>query len=212
MVTIVTIMNTAAKSKDVSSLIFGKATTRGAILSLLYGHADEAYYLRQIVRTTGFGVGPVQRELRLLTDAGLIRRSDSGHQVYFQANSDSPVFKELKGLITKTVGVTDALRNALKPLADRVKLAFIYGSIARGEEQSRSDIDLLIVADTTLLEVVSALRDTQDKIGREINPTIYSAREFRSRVKDKHYFMQDVLGGEKIFVIGDEDDLKRLAE
>ncbi|ADJ26538.1 DNA polymerase beta domain protein region [Dehalogenimonas lykanthroporepellens BL-DC-9] len=202
---------TAIKGKkDLPVLLFG-ASTRRAILALLFGHTEESYYLRQIARITGYGLGPVQRELRQLADAGLIRRFDSGHQVYFQANPDSPVFKELKGLITKTIGVADTLRSALTALSDSISLAFIYGSVARGQEQSGSDIDLMIVGETTLLEVVKTLRGAQDALGREINPTIYSIEEFRSRVNDRHYFIQDVLAGEKIFIKGNENELKRMA-
>lgn len=202
----------ASAGKDLSSLLFGKTKTRRAILSLLYGHTDESYYLRQIVRTTGFGLGPIQRELKQLTEAGLIRRSESGHQVYYQANSASPVFKELKSLITKTVGVADTLRNALVRLADRINLAFIYGSIARGEERRQSDIDLLVVGRASFSEVVKALRSAQDTLGREINPTVYPAEEFRSIIAEGHYFIRGVLSDEKIFVIGDVHELKRLVE
>ncbi|WP_324664276.1 nucleotidyltransferase domain-containing protein [Dehalococcoides mccartyi] len=204
-------MDTSRGNKDLSSLLFGKTKTRRAILSLLYGHSDDAYYLRQIVRTIGFGLGPVQREIKQLTDVGVIRRSESGHQVYYQANPDSPVFKELKSLITKTVGVTDTLRTTLASLVDRIVLALIYGSIARGEEKRHSDIDLLVVGSASFAEVVKALHDAQEKLGREINPTVYPIEEFRSRIAEEHYFIRDVLSGEKIFVIGDEHELKRLA-
>jgi predicted nucleotidyltransferase len=196
--------------KDISSLLFGKTKTRRAILSLLYGHPDESYYLRQITRIVNFGLGPVQRELKQLTDVGVIRRSESGHQVYYQANPASPVFKELKSLITKTVGVADTIHNALVPMADSISLAFIYGSIARGEENRRSDIDLLIVGDMPFADVVRALRSAQETLGREINPTIYPVEEFRSRIAEEHYFIEEVLNGEKLFVIGDEHELERL--
>lgn len=191
-------------------MLFGKTKTRRAILSLLYGHADESYYLRQIVRMTRFGLGPIQRELKQLTDVGIIRRSESGHQVYYQANLNSPVFKELKSLITKTIGMADTIHNTLVPLADRINFAFIYGSIARGREKPQSDIDLLVVGNVSFSEVVRALRGAQDTLGREINPTVYPAEEFRTRVAEGHYFIKDVLSGEKIFVIGDEHELKRL--
>jgi predicted nucleotidyltransferase len=195
--------------RDLSSLLFGK--TRKAILSLLYGHPEESYYLRQIVRRTGYGLGTVQRELILLTDAGIIRRLDSGHQVYFQANPASPVFNELKSLITKTVGIGDTLRTALAPIKDRISIALVYGSVARGEENQRSDIDLLVVGDIAFADVVKVLRSAQETLGREINPTVYPEEEFRSRVSEGHYFVRDVLNGPKIFVIGDEHELKRLA-
>lgn len=202
-------MNTTAVNKNLSSILFTK--TRRAVLSLLYGHADESFYLRQIVRTTGAGLGPVQRELKQLTDVGIIRRTVQGKQVYFQANPDSPIFKELKSLITKTVGIGDALRTALSPIADRITIALVYGSIARGEENRRSDVDLLVVGDVTFSEVVKALRSAQETLGREINPTVYPVEEFRSRIAENHYFIRDILSDPKIFVIGDEHDLKRLA-
>ena len=208
-VTIVTEMNTNKGNRNLSSILFGKA--RRAILSLLYGHSDESFYLRQIVRATGVGLGPVQRELKQLADVGIIRRSAQGRQVYFQANPDSPIFKELKSLITKTAGVSDTLRAALAPVKDRINIALIYGSVARGEENHRSDVDLLIVGDIAFVDVVRALRSAQETLGREINPTVYPVAEFRSRVAEEHYFIRNVLSGEKIFVIGDEDDLKRLA-
>lgn len=167
--------------------------------------------MRQIVRMTGFGLGPVQRELEQLTDVGVIRRSASGHQVYYQANPASPVFKELQSLITKTVGIGDTLRTALNPLADRIAIALVYGSIARGEEDRRSDIDLLVVGSASFLEVVKALLNAQETLGREINPTVYPVAEFRSKIAERHYFIRDVLSGEKLFVIGDENELERLA-
>jgi len=107
-------MKMVTGNKNLSSILFTK--TRRAVLSLLYGHADESFYLRQIVRMTGAGLGPVQRELKLLTDTSVVRRFVQGHQVYFQANPDSPIFSELKSLITKTAGLAEALRSALTPI------------------------------------------------------------------------------------------------
>jgi predicted nucleotidyltransferase/Fe2+ or Zn2+ uptake regulation protein len=202
-------MKTVTGNKNLSSILFTK--TRRAVLSLLYGHADESFYLRQIVRMTGTGLGPAQRELKQLTDTGIIRRFVQGHQVYFQANPDSPIFNELKSLITKTTGVAEPLRSALAPIADRIGIALVYGSIAKGEENHRSDVDLLLVGDVSFPEVVKTLRSAQEILGREINPTVYPVDEFRSRIAEDHYFIRDILNGPKIFVIGDEDELKRLA-
>jgi predicted nucleotidyltransferase len=176
-------MNTTTGNKNLSSILFGKA--RLAVLSLLYGHSDESFYLRQIVRTTGVGLGPVQRELKQLTDVGIIRRSAQGHQVYFQANLDSPIFKELKSLITKTAGITETLQSALAPIANHINIALVYGSVARGEENHRSDVDLLVVGSVPFSEVVKALRDAQETLGREINPTVYPVDEFRSRITER---------------------------
>jgi len=202
-------MNTSAGNKNLSSALFGKA--RRAVLSLLYGHSNESFYLRQIVRATDVGLGPVQRELKQLTDVGIIRRSVQGRQVYYRANPDSPIFRELKSLIAKTAGIAETLQSALSPLKEHISIAFVYGSVAKGEENHRSDVDLLIVGEVTFSQVVRVLRSAQETLGREINPTVYPVKEFRSRIAEEHYFIRNVLNGEKIFVIGDEDELKRLA-
>lgn len=202
-------MKTGTGNESLSSILFTK--TRRAVLSLLYGHADESFYLRQIVRITGAGLGPVQRELKVLADAGIVHRSVQGHQVYFQANRDSPIFTELKSLIAKTTGLVETLQSALAPIADRIIVALVYGSIAKGEENQRSDVDLLIVGDVAFAEVVKSLRSAQETLGREINPTVYPADEFRSKIAGGHYFIRDILDGPKLFVAGDENELKRLA-
>jgi len=178
---------------------------------LLFGHADEAFYLRQIVRTTGFGLGPIQRELKQLTQGGIIRRSVRGRQVYFQANLDSPIFPELKGLIIKTAGIGDTLRAALAPISGQLELAFIYGSIASGKEGPRSDIDLLVVGDVAFADVVVNLQAAQKLLGREIFPTVYPPDEFKTKMRARHHFLTSVLKGPKIYVIGDENELRRLA-
>jgi DNA-binding transcriptional ArsR family regulator len=116
---------------DPAALLFGG--TRRRVLGWLLGHPDQAYYLRQLVRQTGTAVGAVQRELELLTAAGLVRRTAQGRQVYFQANRESPIFPELRGLFAKTAGLIDRLREGLASLGDRVQIAFVFGSAARGE-------------------------------------------------------------------------------
>ena len=203
-------MITSLDNNGLAATLFGK--TRRAILSLLYGHADESFYLRQIARTTGIGLGPIQRELKQLTDAGIIQRSVQGRQVYYQANSKSPVFTELKSLITKTAGIGDTLRNTLAPLIDRLNIVLIYGSIASGKEKRDSDIDLLIIGKVTFAEVVAELQLAQEQLGREINPTVYPVDEFTAKLAENHHFLRDVLGGPRIFLIGDENELKRMVE
>jgi predicted nucleotidyltransferase len=193
-----------------SDILLGKA--RGAILGLLYSRADEALYLRQIVRASGYGLGPVQRELKLLTDAGIIRRTVQGRQVYFQANADSPIFPELKSLITKTVGIGDVLRNSLAALAKDIRIACIYGSFARGEEGRQSDIDVLVIGDVSFSDVAVSLQSAEKLLGREVNPTVHSSLEFRKRMRAKDHFLTSVIDGRKIFLIGDADGLGRLAQ
>ncbi len=203
-------MSTFPDTDNLSRTLFSK--TRRAVLSLLYSHVDDSFYLRQIVRAAGVGLGAVQRELKQLSDAGIIQRMVRGHQVYYQANSRCPIFGELKTLVVKTVGVGAVLQAALAPLADRITVAFIYGSFASNEERHDSDLDVLIVGKVTFGEIVSSLRDAQETIGREINPTVYPSAEFRSKLAAGHHFLNTVLKGPMLFLIGDERELARLAK
>jgi len=208
--TIALIMSTKLKIDQLSATLFGK--TRQMILAMLYGHVDESFYLRQITRIAGVGMGAVQRELKALVAANIINRKLQGHQVYYQANRDNPVFKELRSLIIKTVGVGDLLRATLAPFADRIDLSFIYGSIAGGNEKKVSDVDIFIVGNVSFAEMVSVLNQAQETLGREINPTVYPRDEFLLKVQTGHHFVNSVLKTEKIFLIGNNDELERLVK
>lgn len=204
-----------AGDREPGTVLFGR--TRRRVLGWLLGHPDEAFYLRQIVRYAGAGQGAVQRELDLLTRAGLIRRTVQGRQVYFQANRESPIFRELQALFLKTAGVADVLREALAPVADRVLAAFVFGSAARGELRADSDIDLLVVGDVPFEGVANALTEAQARLGRDVNPTVYPPEEFRAKIRAEHHFLTTVLGEPRVFVIGGPDELgglgaKRLAD
>ncbi|MEO0108450.1 MAG: nucleotidyltransferase domain-containing protein [candidate division WOR-3 bacterium] len=202
-------MNTDGVEDRLAQTLFG--TTRRAVLGLLYGHADEEFYLRQIVRLTGVGIGPVQREVRALTQSGIILRRVRGHQVFFRANPDCPLFAELRSIVTKTVGVAGALRAALAPLAGQIAVAFIYGSVARGTETRLSDIDVMVIGSVDFADVSDALSPVQERLNREVNVTVYSRREFREKARAGHHFIGAVLKGNKTYVIGDENELNRVA-
>ena len=186
--------------------------SRRSILALLYGHADEQFYLREITRRAGTGIGATQRELRQLTDAGLIQSVLRGHQVYYQANRKNHIFSELKSILAKTSGIRDILREALTSLEGGIKLAFVYGSIARGEEKASSDVDLMVVGDTSFSDVVSSLAKIEKKLGREVNPTVYGPREFSEKLAGKNHFLSAVAKEKKLFVIGDEREFRRLGQ
>ncbi len=203
-------MDKISITNKLSEILFGK--TRQAVLSLLYGHADESFYLRQILRVVGGGMGAVQRQINALVDAGLVTRIHKGKQIYYQANALSPVYGEIKSIIIKTAGIGDILKIALAPLAQEIDCAFIYGSIARGDEKADSDVDVVVVGDITFSDVVAALSPAQDTIGREINPTVYPASEFREKLAKKNHFIKSILAGNKIFLIGDEHEFKKLAD
>jgi predicted nucleotidyltransferase len=191
-----------------SSTLFGR--TRGAVLALLYGHVGESFYLRQLARRTEIALGPVQREIRQLVDAGLVKRETQGKQIRFSANRGSPVFDEIKSLVAKTVGMHDVLAATLSPLRRKIDLAFVYGSVARSSETERSDVDLMIVGTVDFGTVVERLADAQQTLNREINPTVYSVREFVSKVRGN--FLKTVLVEKKLFLIGDENVLRELGQ
>ena len=202
-------MNNRLITSKLSEILFGK--TRQVVLSLLYGHSDESFYLRQIVRVAGGGMGAVQRQLNTLVAAGLVTRANKGKQIYYQANTKSPVFGELKTIIIKTAGIGDILKIALAPIAQEIQCAFIYGSLANGTENVSSDVDVFIIGQATFANVVAALSPVQETLAREINPTVYPTSEFREKLAKKNHFIKSIMAGEKIFLIGDEHELKKLA-
>lgn len=195
---------------SLSATLFGK--TRQALLAQLYSHPDEAFYMRQLIRAVQGGLGAVQRELKELAQAGIIQRQVRGRQVYYQANSQCPIYAELRGIVLKTAGAADVLRNHLQSLAEHIRVAFVYGSVARGEEGRGSDIDLMVIGDASFGDVVTALGPAQNALGREINPTVYTVDEFRKKIAAKHHFVTTVFKGPKLFVLGEERELTRLVK
>jgi len=195
----------------IPAALFGSA--RQAVLGFLFDRPDERFYQRQIVRSLGIGTGAVQRELARLTAAGILTRAVEGRQTYYQVNRSSPVYPELHGLVRKTMGLAGAIRTALEPWAERIRLAFIYGSLARGRETAASDIDLMIVGDDIKLSQISpAILTARSSLQRELNPTTYRTQEFLSKLRDGNAFLTRVLEGPKVFLIGSQDELDRLAE
>jgi predicted nucleotidyltransferase len=193
-----------------SPSLFGK--TRQTLLALLYARADEEHLQESLIQLAGLGRGTVQRELEFLARAGVVRRTLRGRQVYFQANPDCPIYSELRGLVVKTAGVADALRAALALLAGRIRVAFVHGSIATGTERRASDVDVMVIGEVSFAEASEALARAQEAIGREVNPSVYAPADFRAKRAAKHHFLRTVLKGEKIFLIGDEHELGRLAK
>ena len=211
MVTLVTYMITPSQPDGLARLLFG--TVRREVLVLLYGRPDESFYLREIQRAIGAGIGPVQRELRLLTDAGLVTREERGQHVYFSANRMAPIFTELQAIIEKTAGAAEVLRPSLGSLfaAGRVEAAFVYGSVAEGKQTAASDVDVFVLGDATLAEVVPGVRKAESRLGRDVNPSIYSRKELRAKLKAGSPFLRRVLKGPKLMIVGDRNVVERLA-
>jgi predicted nucleotidyltransferase len=197
-----------ALPSDPAAALFRK--TRRRLLGWLFTHTDESFYVRELVRVSGAAVGAVSKELEELAAAGILRRTVRGNQVFYQANAESPIFEELKSIFTKTSGLVDQIRQALLPLADRIAVALVYGSAARGGLRASSDVDLLVVGSVSFGEVVTALAGVQSALGREINPSVYSTREFRSQLRARHHFLTSLMKEPLQFVIGGPDDLERL--
>jgi predicted nucleotidyltransferase len=198
----------ALVADPVASALF--PASRRAVLAVLYGKPDRPFFLREIIEILGMGSGQIQRELTRLSGAGILHRFKEGRHVYFQANPACPVYDELRSLVTKSLGAVVVVRTALEGLGERIAVAFVYGSVARGEERLASDLDLLAVGDVSFGELVEALSPAEAQLRREIHPTLFSADELRSRLAERDHFLDSVMREEKIYVIGDEDELGKL--
>lgn len=190
-------------------LLFG--TYRQRALTQLLLHPDSSYHVRELARLTGTTPGTLHKELARLAEVGLLLREAQGNQVRYRANRECPVFAELAGLFRKTSGAVGVLADALAALRPLPKLALVFGSLARGEENARSDVDLLLIGTCKFGDVVKAVHPAQEILQREINPVIYTAAEFARRVAAKDAFVRDIIRNAKLFVIGTDHDLGKLA-
>ncbi|MBK6333982.1 nucleotidyltransferase domain-containing protein [Thermomonas sp.] len=187
------------------------AGTRQRALAVLLLQPGEGFHLRELARLTASNAGTLMRELDKLTEAGLVLRSEHGNQVRYQANRACPMFEDLAAIFRKTHGAAAVLREALSPLASKIQVALVFGSVARGAQSSGSDIDLLVVGEAGFAELVQALYPAQQTLGREINPVLYSPAEFVQRAGRGEAFVREITGKPVVFLMGDKDDLAELA-
>lgn len=180
---------------------------RRRVLGLLLLHPDQRYYLREIARLTGTTAGTLARELSKLVKAGVVNVQKVGNQTHYSANRDCPVFDELASIVRKTSGLTDVLAEALLPLADQIDAAFVFGSVASGKARSESDIDVMVIGDVSFKAVVTALYSLQERLGRELNPKVYSRMEWRNLVAENGTFIRDIQKNPTLFIMGTESDL-----
>lgn len=192
---------------NLSDLLFG--AYRRDVLGLLLLRPGESYHVREIARMTGRPANTLYRELAMLAEAGLLVRRAQGNQVHYQANPDSPIYEELRGILKKTTGIADVMRKALARFAGRIELAFVYGSIASGKESVRSDVDVMLVGELKFEDAIHALAPAEKALRREINPHVYGVREFRAKLARKEPFLLRVLEGPKIPLIGKLHDLEK---
>lgn len=183
--------------------------TRRAILATLLLHAGREWYFRDLAKHLGLRPSSLTRELKNLTDAGILRRRKDGNRVYYQAEPACPFLPELRGLMLKTAGLVDVLRELLGPLEGRIVSAFVYGSIARSEELAESDIDLMVIGEASRFELTKTLQEAEQRLARPVNATVYKPAEFAKKVTSDDHFVRAVLDKEMLFVVGNEHDLER---
>ena len=186
--------------------LFTKGQQR--VLGVLFGDPSRSFYASEIITLVGSGTGAVQRELQRLASAGLVTVRRIGKQKHYQANPSAPVFQELRTLVLKTSGLADVLLAALEPFAAKIRAAFVFGSIAKDQDTARSDVDLMVVSDRiTYADLFIALEDASKRLGRHVNPTVYTPAEITRKARQGTAFVERVLAQPKIWLIGTEDDL-----
>jgi len=182
--------------------------TQQRVLAWLFGQPERSFYATELIGLAGAGSGAVQRELARLAQSGLVTARAIGNQKHYQANPDAPIYSELCSIVQKTVGLAEPLREALAPLAARIRAAFVFGSVAKREDTAASDIDLMLVSDDlAYADLYAALEEVSQRLGRTVNPTIYTRLELAKRVKRKEAFATRVLAQPKVWLIGGDDAL-----
>lgn len=203
---IIPIMST--KKLRMQDVLFSKVQQR--ILAILFGQPDKHLYTNEIIRLSHIGTGAIQRELAKLSAAELIVIKEIGNQKHYQANAANPIFSELRSIVLKTFGLADVLKETLSPLAHQISISFIYGSIAKQEDSTHSDIDLMITSDDlTYADLFPLLERAEVTLARHINPTCYSISEWICKRKRNNHFLNQVMKQPKIFLIGTEDEIKK---
>lgn len=195
-----------SQSIGLSDALFSKVQAR--VLGLLFGNPDRSFYANELFRLSGSGTGAGVRELSKLTTAGLITVNKIGNQKHYQANRETPIFEELRGIVLKTFGMADVLRQGLLPIANKISVAFIYGSIAKGSDTAKSDIDVMLIGDNIAYpDAYSVLMPAEQQLGRKVSPAIYSKDDVIKKLEKGNAFLTRIIAQPKIFLIGSEHDL-----
>jgi predicted nucleotidyltransferase len=185
--------------------------TRRELLAATFGQPERWWYLSELAEHLNTTPSSLQRELKSLVTSGILRHRRDGKRTYFQVEKELPIFDELRAIFMKTLGITDALKNVLAKFGDRIRCAFIYGSVARHEERALSDVDMIVIGSVGLSDLSPLLRVLEKKFKREFNAKCYSPEEFRQKVEDHNHFVLNVLKKEKVFLWGDKDELESIA-
>jgi predicted nucleotidyltransferase len=188
------------KSPEIAALL---PMVRREVLAAMLMHPERWRYLSDLAAELGRSPSSLQREVSRLAVAGILETREEANRTYYRPKGDCPILPELTGLMVKTVGVADLLRRRLTALSRQIDWAFIYGSLARGEEVAESDADLLVIGDVTLLELARPLKAAERQLGRPINPSVFRRREFAVKLRVGHHFVRTVVAGDKLFLLGD---------
>jgi predicted nucleotidyltransferase len=185
---------------------------RRQLLARLLLRPDEQFHVRELGRMTGISAGSLHRELKAMAESGLLVREKIGNQVFYRADTHCAIYEELAAIFRKTLGLASLLNNALSRIAGRIQVAFVFGSMASGQQNAGSDIDVCVLGDVSLLEVVKALSPAQETLGREMNPVVMTTKNFAEQSAKQDRFVTRVASEPKVFVVGDEDELAKLVE
>lgn len=180
-----------------------------SILAATYGQPEKWWYMRELANVANRTPSSLQRDLKALSSSGILRTRKDGSRLYYQAETDSPIYEPLKLLIERTIGVREEIRSLIESFSDRIETAFIYGSTAREDDTVKSDIDVIIIGSIGLADIAGKLRKLEHRFKRELNVKCYNRSEFDSKIKDRNHFVLSILNEDKIFLIGNEDDLAR---
>jgi predicted nucleotidyltransferase len=201
-------MGTKPQTVGLSNALFSKVQQR--VLALIFGHPDRSFYMSEIILRVNSGVGAVDRELSKLERSGLVTVQRIGNQKHYQANQAAPVFDELRGLVEKTVVVTEPIKRSLEPYAGAINSAFVYGSVANGSDTATSDIDLMVIGDDlNYSDLYTAAQAAEATLRRKVNPLFVSRKDWRRKISSKGSVFDKINHAPKIFVIGSEKDLAR---
>ena len=180
---------------------------QGRILGLLFGQPERRFGGSELIQLARGGTGAAHRQLRRLAEEGLVTVARIGNQRHYQANPSAPIFKELHGLVLKTVGLAGPIRAALQPLAKQIRVAFVFGSVARGATTATSDVDLVVISDSlTYPDVIDAVATAEQTLARRVNPVVMTSAEWKRRRHAKDSFVARVMKAPRMFIIGDEHD------
>jgi len=191
---------------SLSNALFSKVQQR--VLALIFGHSDRSFYTSEIVRSVHSGTGAVERELSRLQRSGLVSVERIGNQKHYRANHQSPIFEELQSLVLKTVALTEPLKKSLQPFSDNIDAAFVYGSVAKGTDTARSDIDLAVIGDELdYSELYTATQKAENILGRKVSAIFLSPDDWKRKASQKGSFVNKISALPKVFLFGSEEDL-----